>query len=186
MVSVSSATRPMDSRGNSAPSPFSRTTTPAIARKVMGGRKSITSTIAFRTIGKWSRSTRTSSRHPGIPTVYWKHFFDWGAELRNKITALINARKVAGVHAGSALHLQNNARSRGVYAAMIEGTKGELYVRVGGSDNEWQPSMSNYSDYREYAYGAGWKVWVKLPGNPPFRQGPLRGALPVPTYRPPS
>ena len=123
--------------------------------------------------------------HPGIPTVYWKHFFDWGAELRNKLTALINARKVAGVHAGSALHLQQNARARGVYAAMIEGSKGELYVRVGGSDNDWQPSMSDYRDFREYAQGAGWRVWVKLPGNPPLRQAPLRTALPVPTYRPP-
>jgi alpha-amylase len=124
--------------------------------------------------------------HPGIPSVYWKHFFDWGAELRNKITAVINARKVAGVHAGSALHPQDNARARGVYAAMIEGSKGELYVRIGGSDNEWHPSMSNYSDYREYAFGAGWKVWVKLPGNPPLRQAPLADALPVPTYQPPS
>jgi alpha-amylase len=123
--------------------------------------------------------------HPGIPSVYWKHFFDWGAELRNKITAVINARRVAGVHAGSALHPQDNARARGVYAAMIEGSKGELYVRIGGSDNEWQPSMSNYSDYREYAFGAGWKVWVKLPGNPPLRQAPLADALPVPTYAPP-
>jgi alpha-amylase len=58
-------------------------------------------------------------------------------------------------------------------------------VRVGGSDNDWQPSASNYADYREYAYGAGWKVWVKLPGNPPLRQAPLKSALPVPAYRPP-
>jgi alpha-amylase len=123
--------------------------------------------------------------HPGIPTVYWKHFFDWGAELRNKITAIVNARKAAGVHAGSALHPQNNARARGVYAAMVEGSRGQLYVRVGGSDNDWQPSASNYEDYREYAYGAGWKVWVKLPGNPPLRQAPLKSALPVPAYRPP-
>jgi alpha-amylase len=55
--------------------------------------------------------------HPGVPTVFWKHYFDWGADLQNKIRALINARKVAGVHAGSALHLQDNARAAGVYAA---------------------------------------------------------------------
>ncbi|MDJ0575368.1 MAG: alpha-amylase family glycosyl hydrolase [Xenococcaceae cyanobacterium MO_234.B1] len=26
--------------------------------------------------------------HPGIPSVYWKHYFDWGSELKNKIKAL--------------------------------------------------------------------------------------------------
>lgn len=60
-----------------------------------------------------------------------------------------------------------------------------LYVRVGGSDAEWQPSHSNYRDYREYAAGSGWKVWVKLPGNPPVKQAALAGALPVPVYKEP-
>jgi alpha-amylase len=48
-----------------------------------------------------------------------------------------------------------------VYAAKIAGRNGELYVRVGGSDQQWQPSAFGYTDYREYAQGAGWKVWVK-------------------------
>ena len=122
--------------------------------------------------------------HPGIPSVYWKHYFDWGSELRNKIRALVNARKVAGVTSGSALHLQDNARARGVYAARVAGTRGDLYVRVGGNDNDWNPSQSAFSDYREYAYGAGWKVWVRLSGNPPFQEAPLKAPLPIPTYRP--
>jgi len=57
--------------------------------------------------------------HPGIPCVYWKHYFDWGPDLQNKIAALINARKVAGVNAGSNVFHQNNAKDRGVYAAMV-------------------------------------------------------------------
>jgi alpha-amylase len=121
--------------------------------------------------------------HPGIPTVYWKHYFDWGDDLRLRINALINARKVAGVHAGSAIHLQNNARDRGIYAARVDGRHGELYVRVGGSDDAWQPHHSGYRDYREYASGAGWKVWVKLPGNPDVQQFPLKGAFEVPEYK---
>ena len=123
--------------------------------------------------------------HPGVPTVYWKHYFDWGQDLTNKIQALINARKVAGVHAGSTLFLQDNARVKGIYAARIQGRNGDLYVRVGGSDADWQPSDSSYSDYREYAQGIGWKVWVGLPGNPTVQQAPLKTALPVPTYVPP-
>lgn len=122
--------------------------------------------------------------HPAVPCVYWKHYFDWGSDLQNKIKALINARKVAGVNAGSKVDLQENAKYSGVYAARITGRNGELFVRIGGSDQQWQPSASGYSDYREYAQGAGWKVWVKLAGNPPVQQAPLRGPLPVPQYRP--
>ncbi len=123
--------------------------------------------------------------HPGVPTVYWKHYFDWGTDLRNKIRALINARKVAGVHAGSVLFTQDNARANGVYAARVDGRNGQLYVRIGGNDSAWQPSHSGYTDYREYAQGAGWKVWVKLPGNSPVQSAPRHGAFPVPDYQPP-
>ena len=124
--------------------------------------------------------------HPGVPTVYWKHYFDWGDPLREKIKALINARKVAGVHAGSALHTQNNAKAKGVYAARLEGRFGDLYVRIGGSDDDWQPHDSNYKDYREYAAGSGWKVWVGLPGNPQVRQAAFKSALPLPEYQEPT
>ncbi len=122
--------------------------------------------------------------HPGIPCVYWKHYFEWGQDLQNKIRALINARKVAGVHAGSALFLQDNARAAGVYAARVDGRNGELYVRIGGNDQQWEPSRSGYSGYREYAQGAGWKVWVKLPENPEVQRATRRSAFPVPVYKP--
>ena len=121
--------------------------------------------------------------HPGVPTVYWKHYFDWGEGLRARIQALINARKVAGVHAGSVLYTQDNARARGVYAARVVGRRGNLYVRIGGSDADWQPQFSDYQEYREYAVGTGWKVWIGLPENPPVQQAALKPALPVPDYR---
>jgi alpha-amylase len=124
--------------------------------------------------------------HPGVPTVYWKHYFDWGSELQAKIRALINARKVAGLHAGSEVHHQENARAAGVYAARVIGRLGDVYVRVGGEDDTWQPFHSNYRGYREYAGGAGWKVWVGLPHDPEFLQAPLKPALPIPEYRDPA
>lgn len=123
--------------------------------------------------------------HPGVPCVYWKHYFDWGNDLQNKIRALINARKVAGVDAGSLLFTQNNAKAKGIYAAMVQGRNGQLYVRIGGSDTDWQPYFSNYKDYREYAQGIGWKVWTGIPGNPEVQQASLKGALSVPEYRQP-
>ncbi len=120
--------------------------------------------------------------HPGIPSVYWKHYFDWGSELKNKIKALINARKVAGVHAGSLLHTQENARNNGVYAARVDGRFGELFVRIGGDDFQWQPFYSGYHNYREYAYGNGWKVWVKIGGNPDILQFPLKNPFRIPSF----
>ena len=124
--------------------------------------------------------------HPGVPCVYWKHYFDWGLRLRQRIAAIINARKVSGVHSGSALHVQQNAKGRGVYAARVVGSKGDLFVRVGGSDADWNPSASGYADYREYAWGDGWKVWVKIPGNPEVKQAPLKPAFDVPAYKEPA
>ncbi len=121
--------------------------------------------------------------HPGVPSVFWKHYFDWGPDLRSRIKALINARKVAGVHSGSGLVLQENARQQGVYAAMVRGRHGSLFVRIGGDDAQWTPAASNYSNYREYAAGTGWKVWVALPGNPPVKTATAKPPLPVPPYQ---
>ena len=121
--------------------------------------------------------------HPGVPCVYWKHYFDWGGVLRSRLAALINARKVAGVTSGSALFPQTNARERGVYAALVVGKQGSLYVRIGGNDSDWQPSNSGYRDYREYAYGAGWKVWVGLPGNPEVKLAAKKEPFMVPDFK---
>lgn len=120
--------------------------------------------------------------HPGVPTVYWKHYFDWGADLQATIRTLIRARKRAGIHAGSPVYPQDNASAAGVYAARIDGNRGRLYVRIGGSDASWQPGASGYGGVREVARGEGWAVWLALPGNPPLQLGaPLqRTPLPVP------
>ncbi|TAJ12805.1 alpha-amylase [Marinilabiliaceae bacterium JC017] len=121
--------------------------------------------------------------HPGVPCVYWKHYFDWGDDLTQKLKGLINARKVTGVHAGSELNTQNNARSNGVYAARIVGSKGIIYMRLGGDDNAWQPYYSGYSDYLEYVAGNGWKVWVHLFDerlNHMVQQASANQSLPLP------
>ena len=118
--------------------------------------------------------------HPGVPTVYWKHYFDWGPDLQAKLRALINARKLAGVNAGSPVYPQTNATANGVYAARIDGSRGRLYVRIGGSDASWQPVASGYANSREVARGQGWAVWLALPGNPPLRLAPRHAPFPVP------
>ncbi len=50
---------------------------------------------------------------------------------------------------------------------------------------DWQPHFSNYHNYREYAAGSGWKVWVSLPENPEVEQAMLKKPLPVPNYKDP-
>ncbi len=124
--------------------------------------------------------------HPGIPCVFWKHYFDWGQPLQDKIRALIIARKAAGVNSGSTIHTRDNARDAGVYAALIEGTKGQLFVRIGGNDSIWNPSLSSYTGYLEYVSGDQWKVWVKM-NDPQLNQSPQTfplnaslGIIPVP------
>lgn len=69
-----------------------------------------------------------------------------------------------------------------MYAARIDGSRGRLYVSIGGSDASWQPAASGYGGFREAARGQGWAVWLARPGNPPLQLGaPLqRAPLPVP------
>lgn len=72
--------------------------------------------------------------HPGIPCVYWPHYFDWG--LRDHIRALIRIRKEAGIGSTSAVSIA--AADNGRYAAVIDG---KVAVKIGPAD--WSP-------------GAGW------------------------------
>lgn len=76
--------------------------------------------------------------HPGIPCVFWSHFFDWGKDARERIQRLIQVRKGAGLHARSGVTILE-AR-QGLYAAT---TDGKVAVKLGSRD--WQP-------------GGGWKL----------------------------
>lgn len=121
--------------------------------------------------------------HPGIPCVYWKHYFQWNDNgLPAAIKALINARKVAGVHSGSQIYTQDNARKAGVYAAKIVGTKADICVRIGGDDNQWSVKTSNYEGYKVIAKGNGWKVWI----NSSKKEAPYNNSLgKVPDFKKP-
>jgi alpha-amylase len=56
--------------------------------------------------------------HPGIPCVFWSHFFDWGDTTRHRIERLIRVRKQAGLHARS--HVDIKEARRGLYAAIVD------------------------------------------------------------------
>jgi alpha-amylase len=78
--------------------------------------------------------------HPGIPCVFWSHFFEWGDSLRGRITQLMKVRRTMGLHAGSAVDIK--AAGKGLYAAICDG---RVAVKLG--PREWWP-------------GGGWNLAV--------------------------
>jgi alpha-amylase len=70
--------------------------------------------------------------HPGIPCVFWSHYFDWGEGTRRHIDKLLRVRKGAGLHARSVVDIKE-AR-RGLYAAVIDG---RAALKLGTRD--WSP-----------------------------------------------
>ena len=78
--------------------------------------------------------------HPGVPCVYWSHYFDWDDYTRQRIERLMQIRKSTGIHARSRVDI-HEARV-GLYAANIDG---KVAVKLG--PQPWSP-------------GAGWQLAV--------------------------
>jgi alpha-amylase len=70
--------------------------------------------------------------HPGIPCVFWSHYFDWGASTRQQIDKLIKLRKGTGLHARSAVDIKE--AHRGLYAAIVDD---RVAVKLGS--RAWSP-----------------------------------------------
>ncbi len=87
--------------------------------------------------------------HPGIPTVFWDHFYDWG--LHDEIKALIQIRKDNGLHSESSIDIK--AASWDLYAAEIDG---KVAMKIG--PGSWSPQGS---DWVLTAFGNDYAVWVK-------------------------
>lgn len=86
--------------------------------------------------------------HPGIPSVYWPHVYDWN--LRAGIKALINVRKSKGVTSTSTVAIQR--AETGLYAAIVNGN---VAVKIG--PNDWTPGAG----WTLSTYGNQYAVWVK-------------------------
>jgi len=89
--------------------------------------------------------------HPGIPTVYYPHIYNWG--LKTQIAALIKARKAAGVNSTSAVTI--SAAQQGLYAAIITGTAHQLAMKIG--PNSWSPGTG----WTLQTSGTNYAVWMK-------------------------
>jgi alpha-amylase len=89
--------------------------------------------------------------HPGIPTVYYPHVYNWG--LKTEIAALIRARKAAGVNSTSPVAIQQ--ATGGLYAAIVTGTVRQLAMKIG--PNSWSPGTG----WTLQASGSNYAVWTK-------------------------
>ncbi len=88
--------------------------------------------------------------HPGIPCVFWPHFFDWGLVTRQRIEQLIRLRRAAGLHARSTADIRE-ARP-GLYAAVVDG---RVAVKLGGQN--WSPGPG----WRLVLDGERFAVWAR-------------------------
>ena len=86
--------------------------------------------------------------HPGIPCVYWVHYYDWG--LHDSIKALIQVRKKAGITSTSAVSIQVADSSK--YAAIIGSN---VAMKIGNGN--WDPGAG----WTIEASGNGYAVWRK-------------------------
>ncbi|HOW88706.1 MAG TPA: alpha-amylase C-terminal beta-sheet domain-containing protein [Elusimicrobiales bacterium] len=92
--------------------------------------------------------------HPGIPCVFWPHFFDWGPDYRARLQALIDIRKAAGITSVSRVSIA--AASDDLYAAVVEGKFRSVAVKLGRS-LAWAPGPG----WTLEASGESYAVWTR-------------------------
>lgn len=86
--------------------------------------------------------------HPGVPCVYWVHYFDWG--LKDEIGKLMRLRRAQGINASSRIEVVRADQT--VYAAFINGNTA---MKIGYGS--WAPG----ADWKPALSGKNYAVWVK-------------------------
>ncbi|KAG9442169.1 hypothetical protein H6P81_018023 [Aristolochia fimbriata] len=89
--------------------------------------------------------------HPGIPTVFYDHFYDWGHSMHDQIVKLMNIRRSQDIHSRTSIRILE-ARSD-LYSAVI-GEK--LCMKIG--DGSWCPSGNEWTLETS---GQRYAVWRK-------------------------
>ncbi|MED6216523.1 hypothetical protein PIB30_008508 [Stylosanthes scabra] len=93
--------------------------------------------------------------HPGTPTIFYDHFYDFG--IRDVITELIEARKRAGIHCRSSIKIYH-ANNEG-YVAQVGDS---LVLKLGHF--AWHPSKENQLDGSWQKFvdkGTDYQVWLR-------------------------
>ena len=92
--------------------------------------------------------------HPGIPCVFWPHFFDWGAAYRSSLTKLMEIRKAAGISSDSPVSIV--AATGGLYSAVVTGRTRQVALKLGKSWG-WTPGEG----WTLAASGERYAVWTR-------------------------
>mmetsp|Transcript_2728 Transcript_2728/g.9920 ORF Transcript_2728/g.9920 Transcript_2728/m.9920 type:complete len:589 (-) Transcript_2728:3935-5701(-) len=87
--------------------------------------------------------------HPGMPCVFWDHYFEWGPRTQAAIRALVRIRKENGIHSRSQVNIV--VADFFAYGAVIDE---KIAVRLG--KDTWRPSDRA---------GEKWKVEFERPGE---------------------
>ncbi|HAA22589.1 MAG TPA: hypothetical protein DCP28_28925, partial [Cytophagales bacterium] len=96
--------------------------------------------------------------HPGVPTIYWSHMFEWGNAVKDEIKASLAVRKDAGIHSQSGITILE--ASAGVYAARIAGTNHDVILKMGGG-NWGDPGAEGISgNWALATYGTNYAIWT--------------------------
>ena len=93
--------------------------------------------------------------HPGIPCIFWPHFFDWGQAYRDQIIKLTQIRKAAGINSVSPAQVV--AAGANIYAALITGDNQQVALKL-GSSWAWNPPGAGWTIA---ASGTDYAVWTK-------------------------
>ncbi|KAL2645486.1 hypothetical protein R1flu_013073 [Riccia fluitans] len=94
--------------------------------------------------------------HPGQPSVFYDHFFDWGEKIKKALVDLIQIRKRNGLHSRSSIKIYEANES--IYAACIDG---KISVKLG--DGDWDPAYG----WKLATSGQSYAVWERPVGEQP-------------------
>eukprot|EP00879_Flechtneria_rotunda_P006432 GHRR01006760.1.p2 GENE.GHRR01006760.1~~GHRR01006760.1.p2 ORF type:complete len:152 (+),score=33.28 GHRR01006760.1:2724-3179(+) len=96
--------------------------------------------------------------HPGIPCVFWDHYFKWGQELHNSIRALAAVRRRSGILSDSKVVVQ--AAEGDLYVAEIGGA---VTVKLGPRYEMGSLLPKESAGWKVATWGKDYCVWEKSP-----------------------
>lgn len=88
--------------------------------------------------------------HPGVPTIFWDHFYYWGAEHHDRIRDMARIRQDMGIHRGSQLEIV--VAEQGRYVGRVDD---KLMVALGNTS--FDPGVG----WRERLRGNGFVIWTR-------------------------
>ncbi|NLO91698.1 MAG: alpha-amylase [Elusimicrobia bacterium] len=102
----------------------------------------------------YKRNTMAASAyiltHPGIPCIFWPHYYDMGQSYHDQIQALLEIRKQAGI--GTSSKVEVLRAEKGLYVAIVNNN---LALKLGSSWN-WNPPQ----EWKLIRSGDNYAIWT--------------------------